>query len=81
MKNAWSSSSGEQRRGMHQCFLYANDHEHRSVVTQYIHEGLRQGEKVLSFQDASMLCNMLHDLQQQGVLINAFIQREQLVMI
>jgi hypothetical protein len=66
---------------MHQCFFYAGDHEHRTVVTQYIHEGLRRGEKVLVFQDTSMLRDILHDLQQQGVLINTFLQREQLVMI
>ena len=39
------------RPGDHSCLLYKTEHEHLSVVTQFLLNGLKSGEKVLYFYE------------------------------
>ena len=50
--------------GDHLCLVYSTEEEHRDVLTAFVREGLRRGEKVMYFADAhtpALLMDYLRD--------------------
>ena len=50
--------------GDHLCLVYSTEEEHRDVLTAFVREGLRRGEKVMYFADAhtpALLLDYLRD--------------------
>jgi len=42
----------------HLCFVFEAEGEHRAYISQYLHEGLEQGEKIIYLADASTMENL-----------------------
>ncbi len=66
--------------GDHMCCIYETDEEHRAVITPYMQQGLERGEKVIYIVDFNTAETVLGYLRVQGLDVDGYVAREQLVM-
>jgi hypothetical protein len=67
--------------GDHLCCLYATEAEHRAVVTPFLRQGLERNEKVFYIIDSRTAETILQYLRDDGVDVDAFITRKQLLIL
>ncbi len=69
------------RLGDHLCIIYHTDEEHRTILTEYLQEGLDAGERVVYIVDARTAQVIRGYLRDAGVNVAAAEERNQLVFL
>jgi PAS domain S-box-containing protein len=64
----------------HLCCIYETEEEQRAVVTSYVIKSLRRGEKVIYIGDTSPVNMILGYLRDEGLDVDDFLARGQLLM-
>ncbi|MBI5305642.1 MAG: PAS domain S-box protein [Chloroflexi bacterium] len=67
--------------GDHLCLLYADEYEHRTILTPFIRQGLERDEKVVCIVDADGGKTILGYLREDGLLVEPFIERGQFELL
>jgi len=67
--------------GSHLCFLYETDAEHRDVLTEFLRQGLEQGDKVMYLLDHNVAATILKYLEDEGIDPEPYMARGQLVLL
>lgn len=76
-----STALTEISRGHHLCQLYETEEEYKSVTTAFIHQGLRNNEKVIYAIDAHPCETILKYLRAAGIDVDTPLQSGQLSLI
>jgi len=67
--------------GDHICCLYETEEEHRAVLTPFLHQGLKRGEKVLYIVDAHTAEAVLGYLRNDGLDVEPYLTSGQLTIV
>ncbi len=69
------------KAGDHLCCLYASEQEHRALLSPFLRQGLERHEKVFYIVDDHTAGQILAYLSADGVEVNQYLQRGQLVVL
>lgn len=67
--------------GEHLCWLYETEEEHRAVLTQFLSQGLKRGEKILYVGDSHTAEVILGYLRDAGLEVDPYLVRGQLTIL
>jgi diguanylate cyclase (GGDEF)-like protein/PAS domain S-box-containing protein len=69
------------KSGDHLCFLYETDEEHRAVISSFISQGVKRGEKVIYIRDTYPQRTIVSYLREKGFDADRWIIKGQLVIL
>lgn len=82
MKDTYSLRTiADLKPGDHLCCIYERDAEHRALLTPFLRQGLEQDQKVFYIVDARTVETVLGYLRDDGVDVEAYLDRGQLSML